>query len=93
MRRLRGTVVSDKMKKTVVVRVDWLKKHPKYLKYYRVSTRFKAHDENGEYRAGDLVVVEETSPRSKDKRWKVVSLVKRPEKVEDAAAQVEEAKS
>jgi len=66
------------MQKTVVVRQDRLKKYPKYLKYYRVSKKFKAHDENGEYMVGDEVVIEEMRPLSKDKRWKVVELVKRP---------------
>ena len=69
---LKGIVVSDKMTKTVVVSVTRLKKHPKYKKYYKVTKRFKAHDEKGEYRVGDKVVIQETRPMSKDKRWKVV---------------------
>lgn len=77
MRKLKGTVVSDRMHKTVVVRVDALRRHPKYEKYYRVSRRFKAHDETGEYRAGDIVWMEETRPLSKEKRWRIVSLIKR----------------
>lgn len=77
MRKLKGTVISDKMRKTVAVRVDRLKKHPKYLKYYRFSQNFKAHDEKGEYKIGDAVIIEETRPMSKEKRWKVVELVKR----------------
>lgn len=77
MRKLKGTIVSNKMQKTVVVRVDRLKKHPKYLKYYRVSRKFKAHDKKNEYQAGDVVIIEETRPLSKDKRWRVVELVKR----------------
>jgi len=72
-RRLQGVVVSDEMKKTVVVRVDRVKTHPKYQKQYVRSSRFKAHDEKGEYKTGDLVVIEETRPLSKDKRWRVVS--------------------
>ena len=71
------------MQNTVVVRVDRLKKHPKYLKYYRISKRFKAHDEKGEYRTGDQVIIEETRPISKDKRWKVAELVKRVQKVDE----------
>jgi len=70
--RLNGTVVSDKMKKTVVVEVARLKMHPKYLKYYKMTTRFKAHDEKGEYKTGDKVVIEATKPLSKEKRWIVV---------------------
>lgn len=79
MRRLKGTVVSDKMQKTVVVRVDRLKKHSKYQKYYRLSTKFKAHNPDDYYKTGDVVIIEETRPISKDKRWKVVELVERRE--------------
>lgn len=71
-RKLGGVVVSDKMQKTVVVAVTRLKWHPKYKKQYKVTKRFKAHDEKGEYRAGDRVIIEETKPLSKDKRWVVV---------------------
>ncbi|MBI4117174.1 MAG: 30S ribosomal protein S17 [Parcubacteria group bacterium] len=72
-RRLKGSVVSDKMAKTVVVSVVRLKKHPKYKKYFKVTRKFKAHDENNEYHPGDKVVIEETRPLSKDKRWRVIS--------------------
>ena len=72
-RQLTGTVVSDKMKKTVVVEVSHWKLHPKYLKQYKVTRRLKAHDEKGEYHIGDRVVIEQTRPISKDKRWKAVS--------------------
>ncbi len=71
-RTIVGTVVSDKMQKTRVVEVKSLKKHPKYLKYYGVTTRFKAHDEQDEYHTGDQVVMEETRPLSKEKRWRIV---------------------
>lgn len=71
-RKLEGVVVSDKMTKTRVVRVERLRKHPKYLKYYKVSRKFKAHDENNEYKTGDYVVMEETRPLSKDKRWIII---------------------
>ncbi|HUZ93099.1 MAG TPA: 30S ribosomal protein S17 [Candidatus Paceibacterota bacterium] len=71
-RKLTGTVVSDKMQKTRVVLVARMKKHPKYLKYYKVTTKFKAHDEENQYHAGDKVVIEETRPMSKDKRWIIV---------------------
>lgn len=83
MRTLKGTIVSHKMQKTAVVRVDALKKHPRYGKYYRASRRFKAHDEKDEYRLGDVVRMEETRPLSKEKRWRIVSLIKRAE--EDAS--------
>ncbi len=79
MRKLTGTVVANKMVKTVVVRVDRLKKHPKYHKYFRVSRKFKAHDEKNEYRVGDMAEIQETRPLSRDKRWVVTKLIKRPE--------------
>ena len=63
----------------MVVRVDRLKKHPKYQKYFRTSKKFKVHDEKGEYKTGDVVIIEETGPTSKDKRWRVAELVKRAE--------------
>ncbi len=76
-RQLNGTVVSDKMMKTAVVAVSYQKKHPKYLKYYTVTSRFKAHNENNEYKTGDQVVIEETRPLSKDKRFKIVAMIKK----------------
>ncbi|MCD6568626.1 30S ribosomal protein S17 [bacterium] len=75
-RKLKGIVVSDKMQKTVVVKVTRLKFHPKYKKYYRVSKKFKAHDEENQCRVGDKVIIEETRPISKEKRWKVVAIIK-----------------
>lgn len=77
MRKLKGTVISNKMIKTLVVRVDVLKQHPKYKKFYRTSKKFKVHDEKGAYRPGDIVMIGETRPRSRDKRWDAVELVKR----------------
>ncbi len=72
-RTLKGTVVSDKMTKTVVVEIRRLKKDAKYKKYFKVSSRYKAHDEKGEYHVGDVVMIQETRPMSKDKRWIVLS--------------------
>lgn len=77
MRKLKGLVISNKMQKTAVVRVDALKKHPKYEKYYRTSRKFKAHDEANECQIGDLVWIQETRPLSKEKRWAVAGLIKR----------------
>lgn len=77
MRKLQGIITANRMKKTVVVRVDRLRKHAKYLKYYRVSAKFKAHDESNEFKVGDVVIIQETRPLSREKRWKVVSLVRR----------------
>lgn len=74
-RILKGVVVSDKMVKTVVVAVDRLKKHPKYRKYYKVTARYKAHDEKSEYHAGDKVLIQETRPVSKEKRWTVIEKI------------------
>ncbi len=72
-RTLRGVVVSDKMQKTVVVEISRFKKHPKYKKYFGVSHRFKAHSPENAYHIGDTVVIQETQPLSKDKRWIVIS--------------------
>lgn len=80
-RRLKGTVVSAKMTKTVVVRVDSLKKHAKYLKYFKVSKRYKAHAEE-KFDEGDVVMIEETRPLSKEKRWKVVEKLSSGKKIE-----------
>ena len=68
-RTLEGVVVSDKMTKTVVVEVKRLKKNQKYQKQFKVSARYKAHDEKGEYHTGDKVVISETRPLSREKRW------------------------
>ena len=70
---LRGVVVSDKMDKTVVVRVDRYVKHPKYQKYYTISKRYKAHDEANAKHVGDQVEIIETRPISKDKTFAVVA--------------------
>ncbi|KKU12387.1 MAG: 30S ribosomal protein S17 [Parcubacteria group bacterium GW2011_GWC2_45_7] len=72
-RRLQGIVISNKMQKTVVVRIDRMKLHPKYKKRYVVSKKLKAHDEKSETKVGDKVIIEEMRPLSKDKRWRVVS--------------------
>ncbi|MDO8430145.1 MAG: 30S ribosomal protein S17 [bacterium] len=71
-RKLQGVVVSDKMKKTVVVAVTNYKLHPKYKKFFTSTNRFKAHDENNTYHVGDKVIIQETRPLSKEKRWIVV---------------------
>jgi len=77
-RKLIGRVKSDKMNKTVVVETTRLKMDPMYKKYVRVRNRYKAHDENDEYRVGDRVEIIEHRPLSKDKRWKVTRLIERP---------------
>jgi small subunit ribosomal protein S17 len=75
----RGVVVSDKMDKTVVVRVERLMKHPQYHKTIRRSNKFKAHDEQNACREGDIVEIVETRPLSKDKRWRVTNIVRKAE--------------
>ncbi len=72
-KELTGVIVSDKMQKTVVVKVERIKEHPKYKRRYKVHKGYKAHVETGEYKTGDKVVIRETNPISKDKKWAVVS--------------------
>lgn len=72
IRKFEGVVVSDKMQKTVVVAVTSIKKHPKYLKEYKVTHRFSVHDEKEEFNVGDKVLIAETRPMSKTKRWVVI---------------------
>ena len=74
-RQFKGVVVSDKMDKTRVVAVDRKKMHPRYKKQYNVTQRFKAHDEENQYKTGDKVLIEETRPISKEKRWIIISKV------------------
>ena len=69
---LKGVVVSDKMEKTVIVSVSRFIKHPLYGKFYKVSKKYKAHDEENKYKIGDNVEIVETKPISKDKRFKVL---------------------
>ncbi|MEW9898938.1 30S ribosomal protein S17 [Chitinivorax sp. PXF-14] len=77
VRTLTGRVVSDKMDKTVTVLVERQVKHPLYGKVIRRSKKYHAHDENNEYREGDLVTIEETRPLSKTKAWVVTLLVEK----------------
>ena len=72
-----GRVASDKMDKTIVVVSETRVPHPVYKKVVRRSTRFKAHDENNEAKAGDLVRIAECRPMSRDKRWRLVEIVER----------------
>jgi len=76
-KKLVGTITSDKMEKTVVVRVERLVPHDVYKKYVRRRENFKAHDEKNEFRVGDRVEIVETRPISKDKRWRVARLIER----------------
>jgi small subunit ribosomal protein S17 len=74
-----GVVVSDRMDKTVVVRIDTAMRHPLYRKTVRRSSKLTAHDEDGRAHLGDTVRVMETRPLSKTKRWRVVEIVERAE--------------
>jgi small subunit ribosomal protein S17 len=72
-----GRVVSDKMDKTVVVSVERLRRHPIYKRVVRLSSKFKAHDNENSARVGDTVRIEESKPLSREKRWTVVEVVAR----------------
>jgi small subunit ribosomal protein S17 len=72
-----GKVVSDKMDKTIVVAIETLVRHPLYKKTVKRTTKFKAHDENNECRVGDKVMIMETRPLSREKRWRLVEIIER----------------
>lgn len=71
----KGKVVSDKMDKTIVLKVDRLKKHPKYRKHYRVSKKYLVADPKNEYKTGDQLIIQETRPLSKRKNWTVLKKI------------------
>lgn len=75
----RGTVVSDKMDKTITVAVETKKTHPLYGKRVKYTKKFKAHDENNEAREGDIVEIMETRPLSKTKRFRLVKIAEKAE--------------
>jgi small subunit ribosomal protein S17 len=83
-----GTVVSNKMDKTVVVRIDRHKRHRLYGKTIRVTRRYKAHDEKNECRLGDIVKISETRPLSRDKHWRVVEIVVKGDVAEVAPTEI-----
>ena len=74
-KKFQGTVVSDKMDKTIVVKVNRIRIHPLYKKRYIVSKRYKVHDFKGEAKIDDKVIFEECRPLSKDKRWRLVKRI------------------
>lgn len=76
-RSLTGTVISDKMNKTVTVLVERKVKHPLYGKIIRLSKKYHAHDENNDFHPGDIVVIEECRPLSRTKTWNVARLVQK----------------
>lgn len=72
-----GTVISDKMDKTITVAIVYNKRHPLYGKVYKVTKKVKAHDENNECRIGDTVEIMSTRPLSKDKHYRLVKIIER----------------
>ena len=72
-----GKVVSDKMDKTVVVAIEDNVKHPLYKKIIKITIRLKAHDENNTCGVGDRVLIMETRPHTKDKKWRVVEIIEK----------------
>ena len=87
-RVIQGTVVSDKMDKTVVVTVERRKKHRLYHKVVSFTVRFKAHDEANECKLGDIVRIEESRPMSHDKRWRVIEVLSRGDVAEVAPSTI-----
>ncbi len=83
-----GWVVSNKMDKTVVVKVEKLRQHPRYKKYIRYAKKFKAHDEENACEIGDKVKIVETRPLSKEKRWRVVEILERARGVEPLSKEI-----
>ena len=77
-----GVVVGDRMQKTVVVSVERTMMHPKYKKYLRRRTRVKAHDESNQCHIGDRVIIVESRPLSRDKRWRVSQVLERAKTIE-----------
>lgn len=78
-RSIIGTVISDKMNKTIVVQVERKVKHPLYGKYVKRFSKMYAHDEENVCRIGDLVLIQQTRPLSKSKRWKLIEVLKKEE--------------
>ena len=78
-KKLIGTVISDKMQKTVIVRILQISKHTKYSRVSRGAIKFKVHDEKGIAKMGDTVEIEETRPLSKDKHFRVLAVIKKAE--------------
>jgi small subunit ribosomal protein S17 len=72
-----GTVYSNRMDKTITVSVERKVKHPKYKKFVKTTSRFKAHDEKNECNINDIVKIMETRPLSKDKRWRLVEIIEK----------------
>ncbi len=78
-----GVVTSAKMQKSIVVMVERLVKHPLYKKYIKRRSKFMAHDERNEAKEGDVVLIEETRPLSKRKRWRLVKVLEKAKRIEE----------
>ncbi len=78
-KQLIGKIISDKMRKTRIVVSETIRQHPLYKKYYKHRTKHYAHDEKEESKTGDIVLIEETRPLSKLKRWRLVKILKKAE--------------
>ncbi len=76
-KELEGIVISNKMQKTVVVEIQRQVKHPIFKKYYTLKKKYKAHDENSECQVGDRVLMRETKPISREKRWAVIKVLQK----------------
>lgn len=83
---LAGTVISDKMDKTLVVEVERRYSHPKFKKVVKTTRKYKVHDEKNECRAGDFISIRETRPLSKFKRWRLGEVIKKAASVEKATS-------
>lgn len=81
VKSLTGSVISNKMDKTITVLIPRTMKHPLYEKYIRRSTKLLAHDENNECNEGDVVIIEPTRPKSKNKSWKLQKVVTKAQEV------------
>ena len=88
-RRTVGRVVSNKMNKSVTVKIEYRVKHPAYGKFIKRTTKIMAHDEDNSCKPGDLVAISECRPISKRKAWRVVEIIERPEADVDAEAGAE----
>ncbi|HJN62018.1 MAG TPA: 30S ribosomal protein S17 [Candidatus Parcubacteria bacterium] len=71
--QLKGIIISNKMEKTVVVKVELIKEHPKYKRRLKIHKKYKSHLDSGDYKVGDKVIIEECRPISKEKHWRVIS--------------------
>jgi len=76
-KKLKGIIISDKMKDTVVVKVNRLVAHPKYHKRFKVSRKYKAHIEGDNFKVGDVVIIEACRPMSKDKKFRIVEKIEK----------------